>query len=167
MLPIIPRLTQDNYKRPKKTVSDKMTAEEIEEKLDEYTRVEDMNDVPVGTHLRYFDTTDGKMLYRPGGNLINKSGLPEYIVLRAVAGTFSVQMKNKIFYRKMSAKEKEVEFNQIISEKDNLIKELQLENKSLIHSLAKKEKECTKLLSMIEELEEINDKLKSKLKKSK
>jgi hypothetical protein len=51
------RLGNDNYNRPKKTLQEKLTKEEIAEKLIGYTEVKDLNElkeIPLGTELRYF-----------------------------------------------------------------------------------------------------------------
>ena len=48
------RLGNDDYKRPKKTMTDKLTAEEIKSKLEDYIEVEDISKVPLNTHIRYF-----------------------------------------------------------------------------------------------------------------
>ena len=62
-----------SYKRPKKTMQEQLTAEEIAEKLQGYERVDDINEVPINTHLRYFTMEDdGKQVFRMGGFLQNK-----------------------------------------------------------------------------------------------
>ena len=48
------RLGNDGYKRPKKTLTDKLSAEEIKNKLEDYIEVEDISKVPLNSHLRYF-----------------------------------------------------------------------------------------------------------------
>jgi hypothetical protein len=49
------RLSKDtNYVRPKKTVQDTMSNDEIKEKLQGYKKVDDIKKVLIGSHLRYF-----------------------------------------------------------------------------------------------------------------
>jgi hypothetical protein len=48
------RLGNDGYKRPKKTLTDKLSAEEIKDKLEDYIEVEEIGQVPLNSHLRYF-----------------------------------------------------------------------------------------------------------------
>ena len=45
------RFANDNYKRPKKTMQDKLTPEEIEERLEDYIEVEDIQNVSLNTHI--------------------------------------------------------------------------------------------------------------------
>ena len=42
-----------------KTLQDKLTKEEIKEKLEDYIEVEDINKVPLNTHIRYFSIKNG------------------------------------------------------------------------------------------------------------
>ena len=48
------RLGNDDYKRPKKTMQDKLNSskEDIKSKLEDYVEVEDIGEVPLNTHLR-------------------------------------------------------------------------------------------------------------------
>ena len=48
------RIGNDQYQRPRKTITEKLTPEEIEKKLEDYIQVPDIYKVPLGTHLRYF-----------------------------------------------------------------------------------------------------------------
>ena len=44
----------DNYIRPKKTYTDQLDEDDIEDKLSDYIKVEDISTVKIGTHVRYF-----------------------------------------------------------------------------------------------------------------
>ena len=48
------RLGNDDYKRPRKTLTDKLSPEEIKNKLEDYIEVEEISKVPLNSHLRYF-----------------------------------------------------------------------------------------------------------------
>ena len=91
------------YKRPKKTMQEQLTAEEIAEKLQGYERVDDINEVPINTHLRYFTTEkDGTQVFRMGGFLQNKQNADKYVYLSNGKISWSVQPSKTIFFRKLS-----------------------------------------------------------------
>ena len=125
------RFTNDNYNRPKKTIQDKLTPEEIEEKLDDYIEVENIQDVPLNTHLRYFSiVTERKKtrkIFRLGGFLINKNNYEKYVVLSNGTSKWSVQTNKSIFYRKMNLKEIKENYEDEIEELRSKIKKLKRE----------------------------------------
>jgi len=118
------KLASDNYVRPKKTFTDKLTKEEIEEKLEDYKKVDDIYKVPLGTHIRYFTVSKGVKKFRTGGLLHRNDGLPDYVICNNGRNTWSVQVKNTIFFRKMTIKEIKKEY------KDH-IKSLEKKNRNL------------------------------------
>ena len=100
------RLTGDGYKRPKHTFQDKLTDEEITDKLRFYKKVDNIKDVPLSTHLRYMLIEDnGENKFRMGGILLRADGLPNYVVLSNGGKSWSVQVKNCIFFQKVSYEE--------------------------------------------------------------
>jgi hypothetical protein len=115
------RLTKDEYQRPQMTYTDKLTKEEIQEKLDEYEKVENIERVNIGTHMRYFSIIDGKKKFRLGGQLINNSGLPNYVVLSNGSKQWSVQVKDTIFFKKIAIKDVKLEYIKILDYKDKII----------------------------------------------
>ena len=121
--------TDKNYKRPKVTYQEKLTKEEIKEKLEGYVKVTDLKEVPLNTHMRYFIIQDdGKKLFRTGGFLINKIDYKKYVIISNGGFSWSVQVKNTIFFRKMDHQE-EIEhihkmYEQKLKEKDKEIKKL-------------------------------------------
>lgn len=147
------RLGDDSYKRPKKTLTDKLSAEEIKEKLEDYIEVEDISKVPLNTHIRYFTEKEDKdkkkkiKVFRLGGFLVNKNNYDKYVILSNVPDTgvinankktWSVNTKTSIFYRKQNLDEiKEQyqdELDELYEEVDNLkkqIKKLKAENTKL------------------------------------
>jgi hypothetical protein len=140
------RLTKDNYDRPDKTVQDTLTKDEIAEKLDGYTRVKNIAEVPLNTHLRYFSTDINKKTgaterkFRLGGFLINNSNHKKYIVLSNGKLSWSVQTDNTIFFRKKTNDEIVDEYENKLKAKDNII--FKLEDKVLL--LKKRIKELKK-----------------------
>ena len=106
------------YKRPKVTHQEKLSAEEIEEKLEGYVKVDDIAEVPLNTHMRYFTITkDGSHVFRLGGFLQNKQNAEKYVMLGNGKQVWSVQVKDSIFYRKMSHKEEIDKIHEYYKEK--------------------------------------------------
>ena len=97
------RLGNDDYKRPKKTLTDKLSAEEIKNKLEDYIEVEDISKVPLNSHLRYFtEKYDEKKkksskVFRLGGFLVNKNNYDKYVVLSNVPDTGVINNNRKTF----------------------------------------------------------------------
>ena len=125
------RLGNDEYKRPKKTLTDKLTKDEIQSKLEDYIEVEDIGTIPLNTHLRYFTekidekTKKKSKVFRLGGFLVNKSNYDKYVVLSNVPETgvinnnkktWSVNTQKSIFYRKQSIDEIKEEYEDEIGE---------------------------------------------------
>lgn len=131
-----------SYKRPKITYQEKLSAEEIQEKLQGYIKVDNIAEVPLNTHIRYFTTkSDGTQVFRTGGFLDNKNESDKYIMLSNGKNKWSVQVKNTVFFRKMSHKE-EIEtlhsyYQKKIEEKDLTIDKL----KKYIKKIKKTEQE--------------------------
>jgi hypothetical protein len=123
----------DDYDRPKKTYTDNLTTEDIEKKLEDYKKVEDITKVPLDTHLRYFiKQKDGKLVFRMGGNLKINTKLPDYVILKnAIGKEWSVQVKDTIFFKKMSISEIKEEYEKIIDELNVKIKTLKNRIKEL------------------------------------
>jgi len=135
----------------KKTFTENLTKEEINDKLQDYKLVDDISKVPLGTHLRYFVIKNGVKLFRMGGNLKRNLDLPKFIVLvNALGAEWTVQVKDTIFYKKMS-------LNEIKDEYDSIIEELHEKIKK--YKIKIEEKDNT-----ISELQETIKKIKSKSK---
>lgn len=131
------------FQRPKYTVQDKLTEEEIDEKLQDYKEVDDIREVPVGTHVRYFVTTVDKKTgqsvrkFRLGGMLKDKEHADKYVVLTNGTLSWSVQVKDATFYKKMTLEEIKDEYEMIIQEKADEIKLLKKQVKVLKNELSK------------------------------
>ena len=150
------RLGDDSYKRPKKTLTDKLTAEEIKEKLEDYIEVEDISKVPLNTHIRYFkeeinDKGKKTKAFRMGGFLVNKNNYDKYVILSNVPDTgvinnnkktWSVNTKISIFYRKQT-------LDEIKEEMQDEIEELNDEIETLKKELKKVKSENSKLKSKL------------------
>jgi hypothetical protein len=126
-----------NYIRPKTTLQEKLTSDEIEQKLEDYTEVDNINKIPIKSHLRYYtlkrdDKGNMSKVFRLGGNLINKDNSDKYIILSNGKVSWSVQTKNTIFYRKMKINEIKDEYETIIEELKDEIMKLKKDNKKYI-----------------------------------
>jgi hypothetical protein len=120
------------YERPKTTFTDNLDKEEVEKKLEDYQKVEDLTKVPLGTHLRYFTKKDGELLFRMGGVLKANTGLPKFVILKnALNVEWSVQVSDSIFYKKMTIQEIKDEYENIIKELNGKIKKLKEKIKQL------------------------------------
>ena len=116
----------------KQTYTNTLNKDEIQKKLEDYTKVEDLSTVPIGTHLRYFINKDGEYLFRMGGNLKRNNDLPKFVILKNAVGVeWSVQVKDTIFYKKMTLTEIKNEYENIIDELHSKIKKLKNEIKTL------------------------------------
>ena len=74
------KLSTGDYRRPEKTFTDKLTKAEIEEKLEDYKKVDDIYRVPLSSHIRYFIMSKGEKKFRTGDLIVRNDGLPKYIV---------------------------------------------------------------------------------------
>ena len=116
---------KNGFERPEITYTDQLSKEDIQEKLADYSKVEDIYKVPLGVHLRYFVKKDGQMLFRMGGQLFKNNGLPEYVILKSGTNAqWSVQIKDTVFYRKMNLIEIKQEYEDIIKKKNEKIQTL-------------------------------------------
>lgn len=125
---------KNGYIRPAVTMTDQLSKEQIEELLEDYKKVDDIYQVPLGVHMRYFSNIDGKMVFRRGGLLHKNTGLPEFVILaQNPSGKpgWSVQVKDTIFYRKMTLHEIKTEYQTIIDELIEKNKKLKDEIKKL------------------------------------
>lgn len=129
-----------NYKRPKTTYQEQLTVAQVEEKLQGYQKVtvDELAEVPLNTHMRYFVDENGDAKFRTGGFLDNKQNCDTYIILTNGKVKWSVQVKGAIFYKKMSQKEeietirseydkKIEEYKKKLAKKNELIEELRFE----------------------------------------
>ena len=65
------------------------------------------------------------MLFRMGGQLFKNNGLPEYVILKSGTNAqWSVQIKDTVFYRKMTINEIKEEYEDIIKKKNEKIQAL-------------------------------------------
>lgn len=151
------KLTKDNgYSRPDKTYQDKLSNQEIKEKLKEYKKVVNIKAVSIGTHLRYFsvDPKSKEKVFRLGGTLNKIDPEGKYIVLSNGSVTWSVQIPNAIFYQKMT----EAEFKEEL--KKEIKKEIMSEVQTPYENVEELKKEIKNLKTKIEQYKEAEKKYK-------
>ena len=139
------RISKDDYKRPKHTIQDKMTEEEIDEKLEDYIEIEDIFKVPLNSHIRYYTLIPGKdgeikKAFRLGGQLKNKDNADKYIILSNGTVTWTVQMETSILYRKMTIEEIKEDYENIIKDLEESNLQLKKDNKKLLKKIMEFEK---------------------------
>jgi hypothetical protein len=123
-------LTEDNYKRPKETYTDRLDDEDITNLLQDYIKVEQISEVKINTHLRYFTLESDKKTgtierkFRMGGYLSNKDHADKYVILSNGKKTWSVQVQNTVFYRKMSIPEIKEEYEKDLAKYERMNKKL-------------------------------------------
>jgi non-ribosomal peptide synthetase component E (peptide arylation enzyme) len=85
------RLVNSNFNRPKTTYTDTLQNKAaMQEKLKNYKRVDDIDDVPINTHVRYVTLDkEQKQVFRLGGLL--KKIHSKYVQLSNGTYTWSVQ----------------------------------------------------------------------------
>jgi hypothetical protein len=158
LLSAMSAMSDTSYRRPKTTLQDKLTYDEIKEKLKNYEKITNFDDIPLYTHLRYIEVKEvnGKKEYkfRLGGYLINKKFPDKYVVLSNGRLKWSVQVANTVFYKSLAKNEDE--------EDPKLLKQEIAKLKDL---LVEKELEIKKLKNKNKELKEINKPKKTSKKK--
>lgn len=123
---------KEKGKEKKKSQTDNLTKDEIRDLLEDYNQVNDINDVFIGTHLRYFSLIDGENKFRRGGNLKLINTEKGFVILHnATNYEWSVQLKGTTFFKKMSMKEIKQDYDNIITDLNEKVKKLKLENKML------------------------------------
>jgi hypothetical protein len=134
------RLTREN-----KSYQETLSPADIKKKLEEYQQVDNIDDVKLNTHIRYFtfNPTNGKKQFRLGGFLTKID--EKYVVLSNGKLTWSVQKKNTVFFMKVSFSELKQEIIEKTSKKyENEISKLKIENEHLKNTLKKLKREIKK-----------------------
>jgi hypothetical protein len=132
---ITKRLSRDTtYKKKQGSYQENLSPKEIKEKLQEYKQVNNIMDVALNTHLRYFtvNKNTGEKQFRLGGFLSKIDPDGKYVILNNKSLSWSVQIKTSIFFQKMSFTELKQELTEkIYSKFENDLKKLKEENKLL------------------------------------
>lgn len=133
-------MNKDGYNRPKTTYQDTLTEKDIKEQLKDYTSVVDVIDLPINTHIRYFvlNKSTGERKFRLGGYITKIEPKKGYIILSNGKTSWSVQIKNTIFFKKMSIDEIREEYEQKIVKYKKEIKKLKQSLHDIKKTLGKK-----------------------------
>jgi hypothetical protein len=153
------KIARTNYQRPQQTFQENLSRQQIKEQLKEYKECTDITMLSVGCHVRYFsyDPKTKKKLFRLGGS-INKID-PEYrfIILSNGTISWSVQIANTTFWKKLTESEYKEEL------KEEIRKEIMTEDVES-SSNKKLEKENSELKKELKEISKINEKLVAQIK---
>jgi hypothetical protein len=138
---------KDNYIKPKITYTDKLSKAQIRQLLYDYEEIKNIKElqkIEPGTHLRYFENKDGEMKFRTGGILTVNTGFPDYLILSNGKISWSVQIKNCIFFKRITIKEIRDEYEgELIKLQGEikglhtLIKELSIEKEKYVKKYGK------------------------------
>ena len=150
------RINKDNYQKTGNEIQDNLTQDDINLLLEEYTEIENINELIIGQHIRYYiikkdNKGNEHKLFRMGGNIIKIDIDKKYVVLSNKRITWSVQLDNTIIYKKMTSQD---------------IKEFyenELDNKEI--EIDKYKTSINKLKKLLKETLEDNEKLKKNCKK--
>lgn len=127
-------ISNDTYIRPKETYTDKLDEDDIASKLLDYIKVDNIAEVKLNTHIRYFSLEANKKngtitrKFRLGGFLSNKNNADKYVILSNGRKTWSVQVEKSVFYRKMSIDEIKEEYEEDLKNLENTNKKLLKQN---------------------------------------
>jgi hypothetical protein len=119
------RLGQEkDYNRPLITPQQQLTKEDIAQKLRGYKNVKNIVDVPIDTHIRYIrvNPNTGEQEFRTGGFLHRKDNADKYVILSNGSLTWTVQVANTIFFRKMSHEEEITEIEEYYKNEIKILK---------------------------------------------
>lgn len=127
------RISQDEYQRPIQTYTEKLTRNDIKNKLEDYIKIDNIKDLKVGQHIRYFIKSDDETLkFRSGGTIIKIDKMYKYIVLTNSKLTWSVQVQNSVLFRKLTVQELKDEFKKKLDDITSENEKIKKENKCLI-----------------------------------
>lgn len=121
------RIDEDGYARPEQTYTDKLSKEQIRNLLIDYEKInsiDELADIPEGTHIRYFRKVGDEYKFRTGGVLAVK-GLPDYVCLTNGRVTWSVQLDECILYKRITSKQIKDEYEKLVDKKNIHIEYLQ------------------------------------------
>jgi hypothetical protein len=165
------RLSNDtNYSRPKKTIQDILTKEEIKEKLMNYKKVEDITKIVIGSHIRYFtkDIKTKKNMFRLGGFLTKFGEDYKWLILSNGEFSWSVQINgNNEFWVKINPKDMkeqiQTELEEVIGDKyKKKYEDMKNQTDYVIKMLKDQQKENNKLKQKLDAIEEVAKKDKNK-----
>lgn len=176
------RLAHSNgYNRPDTTYQSTLSNHDIKEKLKEYKKVDNIKNVSIGTHCRYFsiDPKTKQKVFRLGGNINKIDPEGRFVVLCNGTLSWSVQIPNTTFYQKMTEQEVKDEMKkelkkEIMTEQQQNSDEDDMDLKKQVKMLMKKlddykdlEKKCAEVMNRNEQLVSQLKTIEKEIKKEK
>ena len=152
--PFLKSLIKSNFQRPKITYTDTLQNKDaMQEKLKNYERVDDIDDVPLNTHVRYVTLDkEKKQVFRLGGLL--KKIHSKYVQLTNGTHIWSVQRYHYSDDQSDDEPIFETVFFRIISKNrqmENQKIKMQNQNQQLADIVAQQAKEIEQLKKLIQE----------------
>lgn len=155
------RLTRDGYIKPAQTYQQTLTNDEIKLKLKDYKKTDNIFNLTIGTHLRYFsiNPNTGQKDFRLGGFIKKFDPNKQYVILENDNKSWSAQIATSIFYRKLNDTELKDEIKKDAKKeaKTELMTEIDQNDSSM-------KKELKKLLENYNDLKKENKYLQEKNK---
>ena len=157
------------YIRPKRTYQDKLSAKDIQEKLQDYIEVETdkLKNLQLNTHLRYFSIIKTKKrtkkIFRLGGFLKNKTYADKFIVLTNGKSSWSVQTKSSIFFRKLSVDEIKDGYEDELDDLEEEYIDIKKTNKELTKEVKEQIKKNNEIIKLLKQLKQKNSNLQKKM----
>lgn len=145
------------YKRPKKTFQETLSADEIKKQLEHFKKVSNPALIPINAFVKYFaHDNDGNKKFRIGGVVKKNNTDNKYLILQSSKASWSVQYNNNTFFVKLSDNELKTEFKDELKHYKKKIQKLE----DIIHKYEKENKQLKLALRQIEERRKIELKLK-------
>lgn len=144
------RLSRDGYKQSNQTTFQESLSDiQIAKYLTDYVKIsnDEIFTVPINTHIRYFSVNPKtkERLFRMGGAITKVGDNKQYVVLSNGKSSWSVQIKDSIFYKKLSPNElREHIINTATEDVNKEFESVKRENEAL-KKMLKEIKKTTKL----------------------
>jgi hypothetical protein len=120
---MLKRISKDNYIKTGNELQENLTEDDIKILLEDYTEINEQNELKLGMHVRYYTIKVDKYgnqtkLFRMGGNIIKIDNEYRYLILSNNYVSWSVQINNSIFYKKMTLQDIKNIYDTKIDEKN-------------------------------------------------
>ena len=147
---MLKRISKDNYIKTGNEIQENLTEDDIKILLEDYTEINDYKELKLGMHIRYYTIKLDKYgnqtkLFRMGGNIIKIDDEYRYLILSNNKISWSVQINNNIFYKKMSLNDIKNIYDAKLDEKRFYINKLNKSYKKLEYQLNIINEKYTKL----------------------
>ena len=141
----------NNIDKKKLTYQQRLSKQDIKDKLKDYKKIINISNVPIGTHIRYFTNIDKEQVFRLGGQLNKIDSENRFITLSNGKINWSVQLKSATLFQKMTDDEIKEEMKEEIK-KEILNTDIENNNSELI-DLKNENKKLKKKLENLKDYE--------------